>query len=105
MFNSQYSVADLEGGKGAIAPPPPSPVKISHTKDGHQRQLRRFHVSCPSPHPTAGSAITVENIIMTRTIFDNEMKQDENEALGKIMKLIFFIFFQIQYICAVFLTI
>ena len=47
------------GGRGGHAPPP-SPVKISHKKDGHRRRLLRFHVSrpplpdhwiryCPSP--------------------------------------------------------
>ena len=34
---------------------PPGPVKISHKKDGRQRQLHRFHVSRP-PYLAAGSA-------------------------------------------------
>ena len=41
-----------------MPPPPPSPVQISHKKDGHQRRPHRFHVSCPSPlppHPAARS--------------------------------------------------
>ena len=28
---------------------PPSPVEISHKKDGRQRRPHRFHVSCPLP--------------------------------------------------------
>ena len=37
-------------------PCPPSPVQISHKKDGRQRRPHRFHVSCPPPpHPAAGS--------------------------------------------------
>ena len=35
-------------------PWPPSPVEISHKKDGRQRRSHRFHVSWP-PHPAAGS--------------------------------------------------
>ena len=31
---------------------PPGPVKISHNKDGRQRQLYRFLVSRPSPLPS-----------------------------------------------------
>ena len=34
------------GAEGAMAPP--SPVKIGHKKDGHQRRPHRFHVSRPS---------------------------------------------------------
>ena len=38
------------GSKGAKGPCPlPSPVKISHKKDGRQRQSHRFHVSRPRP--------------------------------------------------------
>ena len=37
-------------------PCPPSPVQISHKKDGRHRWPHRFHVSCPPPpHPAAGS--------------------------------------------------
>ena len=32
-------------------PWPPSPVEISHKRDGHQRRPHRFHVSCPTPPP------------------------------------------------------
>ena len=40
------SVADPgAGAEGGMAPP--SPVKISHKKDCHQRRPHRFHVSCP----------------------------------------------------------
>ena len=39
----RYTVAD-PGGEG---PWPPGPVKISHKKDGCQRQPHRFYVSCP----------------------------------------------------------
>ena len=46
-------------GSGGVprgpCPPPPSPVEITHKKDGHQRRPHRFHVSCPLPHPAAGS--------------------------------------------------
>ena len=52
------SVAD-PGGARRPWPPPPGPVKISHKKDGCQRQPHRFHVSSPPPppppHPAAGS--------------------------------------------------
>ena len=37
------------GGEGAMAPP--GPVKISHKKDGCQRQPHRFYVSHPYPLP------------------------------------------------------
>ena len=48
------SVADPGGvPKGPWLPP--SPVQTSHKKDGHQRRPHRFHVSCPPPHPAAGS--------------------------------------------------
>ena len=43
-------------------PHPPVPVKISLKKDGHQRRLHRFHISCP-PYPAAGSA-TVPTLIL-----------------------------------------
>ena len=39
---------------------PPSPVQISHKKDGHQRWPHRFHVSSP-PYLAAGS--DAENIV------------------------------------------
>ena len=35
---------------------PPSPVRVSHKKDGHQRRPYRFHVSRPPPYLAAGSA-------------------------------------------------
>ena len=42
------TVADPGGGcRGAMAPP--SPVEISHKKDGRQRRSHRFHVSGPPP--------------------------------------------------------
>ena len=53
-----YSVADPGGPRGPCFPPPPSPVKISHKKDGHRRQPHRFHVSHP-PYPAAGSATDI----------------------------------------------
>ena len=40
-----YSVVDPGGCHG----PPPSPVEISHKKDGRQRWPHRFHVSWPPP--------------------------------------------------------
>ena len=42
-----HPVADP--GVGAEGAMPPSPVKISHKKHGHQRQPHRFHVSRPPP--------------------------------------------------------
>ena len=42
------------GTKGAMPPLPPGRVKINQ-KDGRQRRLYKFHVSCP-PYPAAGSA-------------------------------------------------
>ena len=56
IFNFLSSVADPGGAEGAM-PPPPSPVQISHKKDGRQRQPHGFHVSCPpSPlYPATGS--------------------------------------------------
>ena len=48
------AVADPGGAEGAMALP--SPVQISHKKDGRQRRPHRFHVSCPPPpNPAAGS--------------------------------------------------
>ena len=41
----QVTVADQGGAR---EPYPPDPVKITHKKDGYQRQPHRFHVS----HPT-----------------------------------------------------
>ena len=41
------AVADPGGAEGAMAPP--SPVEISHKKDGCQRRPHRFHVSWPPP--------------------------------------------------------
>ena len=52
---SQYAVADLGEAEGAMAPPS-GPVKISHKKDGHQRQPHRFHVSQHPRYLTTGSA-------------------------------------------------
>ena len=43
------SVADRGGVPRG--PCPPSPVEISHKKDGCQRRPHRFHVSCPPPPP------------------------------------------------------
>ena len=39
----------IQGARGPIPPhpPPPSPVKISHRKDGFRRRSHRFHVSRP----------------------------------------------------------
>ena len=45
--------------------PPPGPVKISHKKDGHRRRPHRFHVSCPPPYPTAGSATAAVVYMLT----------------------------------------
>ena len=47
----RFPVAD-PGGLGGHGPP--GPVKISHKKDGHQRQLHRFHVSQPPLTPMGG---------------------------------------------------
>ena len=48
-------VAD-RGGGGRGGHGPPSPVQISHKKDGHQRRPHRFHVSwAPPPYAAAGS--------------------------------------------------
>ena len=49
------------GAKDAM-PPPPSPVKISHKKDGCQRWPHRFHVSRPPPYPAAGSTTVRHNL-------------------------------------------
>ena len=50
-------VADPAGGRGCRGGhgPSPSPVEVSHKKDGRQRWPHRFHVSCPPPYPAAGS--------------------------------------------------
>ena len=37
-------------------------VKISHKKDGRRKQPPRFHVSCPPPHPAAGSATVMSKL-------------------------------------------
>ena len=49
----QVTVADQGGARGhtqiiSLGQNPPDPVKITHKKDGYQRQPHRFHVS----HPT-----------------------------------------------------
>ena len=41
----------------------PSPVKISHKKDGCQRQLHRFHVSRPPSYLVAGSATDLTSLV------------------------------------------
>ena len=48
------AVAD-PGGMPRGPCPPPSPVQISHKKDGRQRRPHRFHVSWLAPYPAAGS--------------------------------------------------
>ena len=57
--HTECPVADPGGGGGA--------VKISHKKDGHQRQPYRFHVSRPRPNPAAGSATGVSVKIKCQT--------------------------------------
>ena len=48
VSESLYSSGSRGGGaEGAM--PPPSPVQISHKKDGCQRRLHRFHVSWAPP--------------------------------------------------------
>ena len=54
-----FTVADPGGARG---PCPPSPVKISHKKDGHRIRPHRFHVS-PPPHPAAGSATDLASFL------------------------------------------
>ena len=60
-----YSVADPGGAEGAM--PSLSPVKISHKKDGHQRQPHRFHISHP-PYPAAGSATDISDRYRTQML-------------------------------------
>ena len=51
---TQITVADA-GGQGAILPPPQSPVKISHKKDGRQRQPHSIDFMFLGPsYPAAG---------------------------------------------------
>ena len=57
-FKSKHSSGSGGGSEGAM---PPGPVKISHKKDGHQRQRHRFHVSRP-PYLAAGSATEAHNV-------------------------------------------
>ena len=53
---TQTQTDSSSGSRGVPRGPwPPSPVQISHKKDGRQRQPHRFHVSWPPPHPAAGS--------------------------------------------------
>ena len=44
---------------------PPSPVQISHKKDGRQRWPYRFHVSWPPPYPATGSDAGVQHLCFT----------------------------------------
>ena len=44
---SQHAFSSGSGGGAEGAMAPPSPVKISHKKDGHWRRPHRFHVSQP----------------------------------------------------------
>ena len=55
------------GAEGAMAPA--GPVKISHKKDGHQRQPHRFHVSRPPPLP--GRWIRYCKILLTGLLLTN----------------------------------
>ena len=59
-----YAVADP--GSKRVMPPPPSPVKISHKKDG-QRQPHKFHVSWSLPYPTVESATGTDNTAISHT--------------------------------------
>ena len=45
--NNPWHQKWIQGGTEGAMAPNPSPVKISHKKDGRQRQPHRFHVSCP----------------------------------------------------------
>ena len=60
------SVVDRGGGaEGAM--PPPSPVKISHKKDGHQRGPHSFHVSRPPPYPEMDPLLPVHAPVQAYT--------------------------------------
>ena len=50
---------------------PPGPVKISRIKDGPRRWLHRFHVSRPSPTPSAvgsGTEARTKTVCMEDTL-------------------------------------
>ena len=77
-------VADPQGGRGGHAPP--SPVKISHKKDGYRRQPHRFHVSYPIPYPSAGSA--TENhlpVEVSTNMSSKDRQQTEAEPRGWVL--------------------
>ena len=59
-----FPVVDLGGVEGAM-PPSPSPVQISHKKDGRQRRPHRFHVSSPPPtRPLDPILFPVANLLL-----------------------------------------
>ena len=53
----RFQIMPSSGSRGGQGGHAPSPVKISHKKDGRRRCPHRFHVSrSPPPYPAAGSA-------------------------------------------------
>ena len=82
-------VADPGGCRGGHAPSP-SPVQISHKKDGRQKRPHRFHVSWP-PYPTAGPDAGL-CISQTRRTFElsvsnhlNENAETSTQYSGKVV--------------------
>ena len=77
MWVEATAVADPGGAEGAMAPP--GPGKISHKKDGHQRQPHRFHVSWPPPpYPATGSATAQ----YSSTNFSNRQRHESHSRWG-----------------------
>ena len=92
----------------------PSPVKISHKKDGCQKWPHRFHVSCPPPpHPAAGSAtenvghckeilvviqdntgfpLVLKNLENDKGIFQSGKSQEKSRNSGNFREMLFVIF-------------
>ena len=56
---------------------PPSPVEISHKKDGRQRQPHRFHVSCP-PYQATGSDAVVSIFLLAIVLYKYDIHITSN---------------------------
>ena len=66
-------------------PPPPGPVKISHKKDGHQRQPHRFHASRPPPlYPTARSATDYVICAELYPIYVSQELSNQDKSVGSV---------------------